>query len=70
MRYKKKPALQASVKDMADSAVVLVIRPWAKSENYLDVFFEMKKALKEGYDRAGISFPFPHLDLHHKMVKI
>ena len=60
----KKPAPQVLVKDMADSAVVLVIRPWTKSENYLDVFFEMKKALKEGYDRAGISFPFQQLDLH------
>jgi len=61
----KKPAPQVSVKDMADSSVVMVIRPWTKSENYWDVFFDVKKSLKEGYDKAGISIPFPQLDIHH-----
>ena len=60
----KDPELQVAVKDMADSAVVFVVRPWSKTEDYWDVFFDLKKALKEGYDKADIEIPFPQMDIH------
>jgi len=62
----RKPAPQVTVKEMADSAVVLAIWPWTKSENYWDVLFDLKRSLKEGYDKAGISIPFPQMDVHLK----
>lgn len=58
------PAPQVSVSEHGDSAVVLVVRPWCKTEDYWDVFFDMKKALKEAYDKAGISIPYPQMDVH------
>jgi small-conductance mechanosensitive channel len=58
------PAPQVAVSDHGDSAVGLVVRPWCKTEDYWDVLFDMKKALKEAYDEAGISIPYPQMDLH------
>ena len=28
------------------------------------MLFDLKRSLKEGYDRAGISIPFPQMDVH------
>jgi len=60
----KDPAPQVAVKEWGDSSVNLVVRPWAKTEDYWDVFFDMKKALKQTYDRAGITIPYPQRDIH------
>ncbi|UCE36261.1 MAG: mechanosensitive ion channel [Thermoplasmata archaeon] len=60
----KDPAPQIAVSEMGDSAVVFVVRPWCKTADYWDVFFDLQKALKEGYDRQGISIPYPQRDLH------
>ena len=58
------PEPQVAVKEMADSAVVFVIRPWVKTEDYWDFFFDFQKALKQKYDKEGISIPFPQRDVH------
>jgi small-conductance mechanosensitive channel len=58
------PAPQVAVSEHGDSAVVLVVRPWCKTDDFWDVFFDLKKALKEAYDREGISIPYPQMDVH------
>jgi small conductance mechanosensitive channel len=58
------PAPQVAVKEMADSSVNFVVRPWVKTADYWDVFFAMQKALKEAYDENEISIPFPQMDVH------
>ena len=63
-RVLSKPEPQVAVKEMADSSVVFVIRPWVKTEDYWDFFFEFQKALKQKYDNEGISIPFPQRDVH------
>ncbi len=60
----KDPAPQVAVTEMADSSVNFVVRPWCKTEDYWDVFFDLQKAIKQAYDREGISIPFPQRDLH------
>jgi small-conductance mechanosensitive channel len=60
----KNPAPQVAVSEWGDSAVVLVVRPWAKTDHYWDVFHDLKKGLKQGYDKAGISIPYPQMDVH------
>ncbi len=60
----KDPEPQVAVSEHGDSAVTLVVRPWTKTEDYWDLFFDLKKALKENYDREGISIPFPQMDVH------
>jgi small-conductance mechanosensitive channel len=60
----KDPAPQVAVSEHGDSAVVFVVRPWCKTDDYWDVFFDLKKALKQAYDKAGISIPYPQMDVH------
>ncbi len=53
------------VASLDDSAVTLTIRAWVRSDDYWAVFFAMNEEI---YTRlpslAGISFPFPQLDVH------
>jgi small-conductance mechanosensitive channel len=60
----KDPAIQVAVNEMGDSSVNLVVRPWTSTENYWDVYFELKKSIKEAYDKAKISIPYPQMDVH------
>jgi len=63
-RVLKKPAPQVAVSEFADSSVNLVVRPWVKTSDYWDFFFDFKKAIKEKYDKEGISIPYPQMDVH------
>lgn len=63
-RVLSKPEPQVAVKEMADSSVVFVIRPWVRTENYWDFFFAFQKELKQKFDNEGISIPFPQSDVH------
>jgi small-conductance mechanosensitive channel len=63
-RVLSNPEPQVGVKEMADSAVILVIRPWVKTDDYWDFFFDFQKAIKQKYDKTGISIPFPQRDIH------
>ena len=60
----KDPEPQVKIKSMGDSAVILAVRPWVRSEEYWNVFFDMQKALKEAYDAAGLDIPYPQMGLH------
>jgi len=60
----KDPAPIIGVKELGDSAVVLVVRPWVKTADYWTVYFDVTRKIKEAYDREGVGIPFPQLDLH------
>jgi small-conductance mechanosensitive channel len=63
-RVLKDPEPQVAVSEFADSAVVLVVRPWVKTSDYWGFFFDFKKAIKQRYDKEGINIPFPQMDVH------
>ncbi len=56
------------VSELADSSVNFAVRPWAKSEHYWDVYFYMHENIKKGFDAAGVSIPFPQMDVHSHNV--
>lgn len=58
------PEPQIAVSEMADSSVNLVVRPWAKTADYWDVYFGLTEAIKKRLDKEGISIPFPQHDVH------
>ena len=48
-----------------DSAVTLSIRAWVKSDDFWRVFFDMNETIYNRLpERAGVSFPFPQVDVH------
>ena len=50
--------------ELADSSVNVVVRPWTKTENYWDVYFDTTEAIKGRLDKEGIGIPFPQRDVH------
>lgn len=51
---------------LADSSVNLSIRAWVKNGDYWNVFFEHNEQFYKELPKAGISFPFPQMDVHVK----
>lgn len=60
----KDPGVQVEVVNLGESSVDFVVRPWVKTSDYWDVFFDLNKAFKQRLDAEGISIPFPQRDLH------
>ncbi len=65
-RVLKDPAPTVAVAELADSSVNLVVRPWVKSSDYWSVYFDLLEKIKVRFDEAGISIPYPQLDVHLK----
>jgi len=60
----KDPEPDIFVKEHADSAIILLVRPWCKSENYWPVFFNAMEQVKLAFDKEGVCIPFPQRDVH------
>ncbi len=52
------------LKELADSAVIITVRAWTRSENYWSVFFDFNERFYNELPARGINFPFPQLDVH------
>jgi small conductance mechanosensitive channel len=64
----KDPAPVVKVHELADSSVNFVVRPWVKTENYWDVYWDITRSVKERFDAEGVSIPFPQQDVHMHQV--
>jgi len=60
----KEPAANIRVNELADSSVNLICRPWTKTENYWTVYWDLMHTVKQEFDNAGVSIPFPQRDVH------
>jgi small conductance mechanosensitive channel len=60
----KDPAPTVAVKELADSSVNFIVRPWCDGADYWTVWFDVTQRTKEEFDSAGISIPFPQTDVH------
>lgn len=58
------PETVVAVHELGDSSVNLVVRPWAKSEDYWVTRWDLTRAIKEQLEAAGCSIPFPQRDVH------
>lgn len=58
------PAPVIAVSELADSSVNFVVRPWAKTSDYWAVLWDTTEAVKLRFDEAGISIPYPQMDIH------
>jgi small conductance mechanosensitive channel len=63
------PAHLVAVKELADSSVNFVVRPWVSAADYWNVYFDMTEKIKVALDSAGITIPFPQRDVHVKNGK-
>ena len=58
------PAPLIKLNELADSSVNFIVRPWVRTEDYWDVFWDLTKSVKLGFDAEGISIPYPQQDVH------
>ena len=58
----RKPYLPMTT--MADSSISFQLRVWTDTENYWPVRFETTEKIYDALNAAGISIPFPQLDVH------
>ena len=58
------PAPNIAVHELADSSVNFICRPWTKTEDYWKVYWDLTRQVKEGFDEASVSIPFPQRDVH------
>ena len=63
-RILKEPEPLVVFESLGESSVNLLVRPWVHRTNLLKVRFDLTQAVKEHFDREGISFPFPQTDVH------
>lgn len=56
----KEPAPVVSLNQLADSSINFIVRPWVKTDDYWDVYFDIMESTKEALDAAGIEIPYPH----------
>jgi len=64
----KDPEPVVKVHELADSSVNFAVRPWVKTENYWDVYWDITRTVKERFDAEGVSIPFPQQDVHLRQV--
>ncbi len=63
-RVLEDPAPTLLVLELGASSVDLAIRPWVKVSDYWPARSDLLKNIKEGFDDAGVSIPFPQRDIH------
>jgi len=64
----KDPAPVIKLNQLADSSVNFICRPWAKTSDYWTVYWDVTREVKDRFDAAGISIPFPQREVHVQML--
>jgi small conductance mechanosensitive channel len=52
------------VHTLNESSVDFVVRPWARTGDYWDVYWDITREVKMRFDEERISIPFPQRDVH------
>lgn len=63
-RVLDEPVPQVVVANLGESSVDFVVRPWVNAPDFWAFKFDFTKAVKENFDKEGVSIPFPQRDLH------
>lgn len=63
-RVLAEPASVVAVKELGESSVNFVVRPWVKTADYWNVYFDTTENIKLALDANDITIPFPQRDVH------
>lgn len=58
------PETMVKVNSLGDSSVNLILRPWVKTGDYWNVYWDLTREVKLRFDKEGVSIPFPQQDVH------
>ncbi len=65
-RILKEPEVVIGVKELGASSVNIESRVWVKTDDLVDLTFFMNEAVKNEFDKNGITIPFPQMDVNLK----
>lgn len=54
----------AHVKEFRDNDILYTARAWCENKNYWTVYFDIMDAIKPTFDKNGITFSYPHVNVH------
>ncbi|MGR9093093.1 MAG: mechanosensitive ion channel family protein [Gammaproteobacteria bacterium] len=60
----KDPEPTIKLHRLGESSVDFIVRPWVRAENYWAVYWDVTRAVKQRFDEAGITIPYPQRDVH------
>lgn len=60
----KNEEMAVLVDSLGDSSVNLIVRGWVNREDYWPTIWRMTEKVKYALDDAGITIPFPQMDVH------
>ncbi|MCK9995422.1 MAG: mechanosensitive ion channel [Candidatus Krumholzibacteria bacterium] len=63
-RVLDKPESMVRLHTLGESSVDFIVRPWVKTDDYWDIYWDVTRAVKMRFDEEGISIPFPQQDIH------
>ena len=60
----KDPEPVIRVHELAASSVNFICRPWTKTSDYWTVYWDLTHRMKEAFEAASITIPYPQQDVH------
>jgi small conductance mechanosensitive channel len=63
-RFLPDPAPQVVVQSYGDNSVNILLRAWSPLDTYWTIYWFQMRNLKEKFEAAGLSIPFPQRDIH------
>jgi small conductance mechanosensitive channel len=63
-KIRKDAPMEVVLKEFDDSAVILQSHCTVASSDYYEMLWKLQERYKEELDKAGISIPFPQVDVH------
>jgi small conductance mechanosensitive channel len=50
--------------ELAESSVKFCVRPWVRTEDYWEVYWDLTRTVKLRFDEEGLTIPFPQREVH------
>lgn len=68
-RILKDREMTVRLNELGASSINFVVRVWSNSGDLQNVYWDVLERIKREFDAAGISFPYPRMDVNFKRVK-
>lgn len=69
-RILKDREMTVRLNELGASSINFVVRVWSNSGDLQNVYWDVLERIKREFDAAGISFPYPQMDVNFKRVKV
>ena len=60
------PEPYIAITNLGDNSVDVTMRVWCSGDDIWTLKFDLLKSVKEAFDQAGITIPYPQIDVHQR----